>query len=139
MTEPRRWFAKPAMVPRSGALPGQPALEWKPLGSLEEYNRRVANMAPDERKLEIVLAEAHPAEAFTVPGYCWIDAMTVSFEMDAAPPGSALPREPNWREQMASALQRNYDNSPKDFPADPRLEVLRRPPGIGAKAANGGT
>jgi eukaryotic-like serine/threonine-protein kinase len=48
----------------------------------------------------------------------------------------------DWREQMASALQRNFDNSPKDFPADPRLESLRRPPGvvagIGAKAAGAG-
>ena len=48
----------------------------------------------------------------------------------------------DWREQMASALQRNHDNAPKDFPADPRLESLRRPPGImagiGAKAAGGG-
>jgi eukaryotic-like serine/threonine-protein kinase len=47
----------------------------------------------------------------------------------------------DWREQMAAALQRNYDNAPKDFPADPRLEALRRPPGfgaLGAKAAVGG-
>jgi serine/threonine-protein kinase len=45
----------------------------------------------------------------------------------------------DWREQMAAALQRNYDNSPKDFPADPRFDALRRPPGIGAKGPAGGT
>ena len=47
----------------------------------------------------------------------------------------------DWREQMSSALQRNYDNSPKDFPADPRLETLRRPPAVvsvGAKGAGAG-
>jgi eukaryotic-like serine/threonine-protein kinase len=48
----------------------------------------------------------------------------------------------DWREQLASALQRNHDNAPKDFPADPRLESLRRPSGImagiGAKATGSG-
>ncbi|HEX3315165.1 MAG TPA: serine/threonine-protein kinase [Gemmataceae bacterium] len=47
----------------------------------------------------------------------------------------------DWREQMASALQRNYDNSPKDFPADARLDTFRRPPGVvtvGAKGAGAG-
>jgi serine/threonine-protein kinase len=39
-----------------------------------------------------------------------------------------------WREQMSIALQRDYDNAPKDFPNDPRLELLRQPPGPGAKA-----
>jgi serine/threonine-protein kinase len=39
-----------------------------------------------------------------------------------------------WREQMSIALQRDYDNAPKDFPPDARLESLRQPPGPGAKA-----
>jgi hypothetical protein len=40
-----------------------------------------------------------------------------------------------WREQMSLALQRNYENAPKEFMADPRLEALRLPPRPGAKAA----
>lgn len=40
-----------------------------------------------------------------------------------------------WREQMAQALNRNFQNSPETFPADPRLLNLRKPPLPGPKAA----
>lgn len=33
-----------------------------------------------------------------------------------------------WREQLAEALNRNAVNAPDTFPADPRLQALRKPP-----------
>lgn len=87
---------------------GRPApLEPEWLRSLEDHQRLVARLGDDAWNPERALAAAHADGAFKVPGYCWVDALPVAFEMDYryAHEHDGT-RTPNWRERMVCPVCR---------------------------------